>query len=175
MYKMNRILFPRIYWIIIFSIFPLFLKAQNPTYLLELRNDVQVSATVYEFDIYLLRTGTTAFEYASGQYGIVVNSLIKNGGTVAATMVAGSPDPILVASNQTPLSVGFYDPTNVIRIAARTPPGAGNGAIISNLTPGTRLCRVRLTNSVAFGQFQPNLTWTTTQFTLPRYMHMWED
>jgi len=150
--------------ILIFSliIFPRFIQAQSPTYLLELRNDAQVSATEYEFDIYLLRTGTTTFEYASGQYGIVINPLIKNSGTVIASLVAGSLDPVLAASNQTPASVSFYDNLNVIRIAASIPPRPGNGAFISNIPPGTRICRVRLSNTVDFAQYQPNLAWTTT-------------
>jgi hypothetical protein len=159
---MKKILFPRTFLIATFTLFALFLKAQNPTYTLELRNDIQVSATVYEFDIYLLRTGTTAFEYASGQFGIVINPLIKNGGSILASLVASSPDPVIVASNQTPATVGFYDPSNVIRISARTPPGAGKGALISNESPGVKICRIRLSNSVEFGQYQPNLTWTTT-------------
>ena len=159
---MKKIFLSRIFWILLSGLFPLFIAAQNPTYTLDLRNDAQVSSTVYEFDIYLLRTGAIPFEYASGQYGVLVNSLIKNSGSITASIVAGSSDPILSASNQNPTSIGFNNTSNVIMIGARTPPGAGNGAIISNVSPGTRICRVRLTNTVAFGQFQPNLTWTTT-------------
>jgi hypothetical protein len=160
--RIKRIRFSRLFWIALSIFFPFFLEAQDPTYLLELRNDVQVSSTVYEFDIYLLRTGVTELEYASGQYGITVNPLIKNGGTLTATMVPDSPDPVLVASNQTPSSVNFYDLSNVIRVAGRTPPGAGGGAIISNATPGIKICRVRLSNTVDFELYRPNLTWTTT-------------
>jgi hypothetical protein len=159
---MDKIFSSRNLLIIAAAFFTSVLSAQNPSYLLELRNDVQVSANVYEFDIYLLRTGTTTFEYASGQYGIVINPLIKNGGIIQASLVASSPDPLLVASNQTPASVSYYDQSNVIRVAARTPPGAGNGALIPNVSPGIRLCRVRLSNTADFGQYQPNLTWTTT-------------
>ena len=137
-------------------------QAQNPTYLCELRNDVQVSSTVFEFDIYLLRTGAIPFEYAAGQYGILINPLIKNGGVITASIVAGSSDPALVATSQNPTSINFLDVSNCIRIAGRVPPGAGNGAIISNTIPGTKVCRVRLTNTVAYGQYSPNLTWTTT-------------
>ena len=161
---MKKIFLSRIFGIVLSALFPLFLAAQNPTYTLDLRNDVQVSSTVYEFDIYLLRTGTTAFEYASGNYGILINPLIKNGGTVTASMVAGSSDPVLEAKNQDPNSVDFYDAFNVIRVSAGSIVGAGNGSLISNVSPGTRICRVRLSNTVAFGQFQPNLTWTTTLY-----------
>lgn len=159
---MNKKFFRRILWLITGTLFPAFLFAQNPTYTLDLRNDLQVSSTVYEFDIYLLRTGTTTFEYASGQYGILINPLIKNGGTISASIVAGSSDPALVATNQNPTSIGFNNTSNAIMIAAKSPPTAGNGAIISNISPGVRLCRVRISNTVDFGQYQPNLTWTTT-------------
>ncbi|HNX87526.1 MAG TPA: T9SS type A sorting domain-containing protein [Paludibacteraceae bacterium] len=137
-------------------------QAQNPTYLCELRNDTQVSSTVFEFDIYLLQTGSIPFEYAAGQYGILINPLIKNGGVISASIVAGSSDPALIAASQNPTSINFLAASNCIRIAGRVPPGAGNGAVISNGSPGTKVCRVRLTNTVAFGQFSPNLTWTTT-------------
>ena len=130
--------------------------------MLELRNDIQVSSTVYEFDIYLLRTGAIPFEYASGQYGILVNPLVKNGGVLTASIVTGSSDPVLVTSHQIPPTISFYDPTNVIRISACPPPGAGKGALISNVSPGTRICRVRLTNTADFEMFRANLTWTTT-------------
>ncbi|HNX87528.1 MAG TPA: T9SS type A sorting domain-containing protein [Paludibacteraceae bacterium] len=137
------------------------IQAQNPTYLCELRNDAQVSCNIFEFDIYLIRTGTIPFEYATGQYGILVNPLFKNGGVITASIVAGSSDPALILTNQNPTNISFLNASNCIRIAGRIPPGSGNGAIISNGSPGTKICRVRLTNTVAFGQFTPNLTWTT--------------
>ena len=137
-------------------------SAQTPSYTLELRNDAQVSATEYEFDIYLLRTGTDQFEYAQGQFGILVNPDIINGGSIAVSVVSGSVDPVLTVTNQAPKSIDFFEAANAIRIAPPSPPGAGNGATISSVLPGTRVCRVRLSNTVAFGQYQPNLTLTTT-------------
>lgn len=160
--SMKRIYFTRIFFLWLVSFTTVILSAQNPTYLLELRNDIQVSSTVYEFDIYLLRTSTFLFEYASGQYGILINPLIKNGGNITASLVVNSSDPILVASNQIPPSISFYDLTNVIRISASSPPGTGKGALISNVSTGTRICRVRLTNTADFDKYRPNLTWTTT-------------
>jgi hypothetical protein len=142
--------------------FTLSIHAQNPTYLCELRNDVQVSGKIYEFDIYLLRTGTTPFEYAAGQFGILINPQIKNGGTLTASVVSGSANPVLIGTNQNPTNITFTDAANCIKIAGRVPPGAGNGAIISNIAPGTKVCRVRLTNTASFGNYSPNLAWTTT-------------
>jgi hypothetical protein len=159
---MKKLFISRSLWMILIIPFYLTIQAQNPTYLCELRNDSQTSTTVFEFDIHLLRTGTDAFEYAAGQFGILVNPLIKNGGVITASIVAGSTDPALTAKNQNPINITFPDALNCIRVAGRVPPGAGGGTIISDVSPGMRICRVRLTNTVAFGQFQPNLTWTTT-------------
>ena len=158
---MKKILFPRL--LLMMLIFPLSLliKAQNPTYLCELRNDAQTSSTVFEFDIYLLRTGSIPFEYAAAQFGILINPLIKNGGTITASIIAGSSDASLIATNQNPVTITFTDATNSIKIAGRVPPSPGLGAIISNVSPGIRVCRIRLTNTLPYAQFQPNLTWTT--------------
>jgi hypothetical protein len=38
----------------------------------------------------------------------------------------------------------------LIKLAAKAPPGAGNGAIISTVSPGTKVARIRFTNTVAF-------------------------
>lgn len=151
----------RIFLLCITSFFTFIVSAQNPTYTLELRNDIQVSSTVYEFDIFLLRTGTTAFEYAQGQYGIIVNSMIKNDGTLSASIVPGSSDPMLISTGQNPTSISYNNTTNAIMIAPKSPPTAGNGAIISNVSPGVRLCRVRISNTVDFDKYRPNLAWTT--------------
>ncbi len=159
---MKKRLVYRFIWIMFIIHFSSAIFAQNPTYLCELRNDAQVSPKVFEFDIFVVRTGTTPFEYAGGQFGIIVNPLIKNAGVITPTIVPGSTDPIMVAANQNPTSITFSDPQNVIRIAGRIPPGAGNGPVIPDVSPGVRICRVRLTNSVDFGQFQPNMIWTTT-------------
>lgn len=152
----------QLFMLVLVSLLSLRLQAQKPTYLCELRNDVQVSGTIFEFDIFLVRTGVTPFEYAAGQFGILINPQIKNGGAVTASIVAGSADPALIIANQNPVNISFLDASNCIRIAGRIPPGAGNGAIISDVSPGIRVCRVRLTNTVSFGQYMPNLTWTTT-------------
>jgi len=135
------------------------LTAQNPTYLCELRNDVQVDARTFEFDVYLLRTGTTVFEYSSMQFGINVNTGMRNSGTITVTLVTGSSE--LNASqypNDSRLS--FDNGTNSIRWTGTTPPGAGNGTIISNTGFGTRVGRFRLSNTADFGSVTPDMTWS---------------
>src|SRR5690349_24284179 len=73
-------------------------KAQSPTFGCYITNEVVVSSTVYQFDVYLLNTSTATFEYAIGQWGISVNSAVANGGTLTPSIVSGSSQ--LSNSNQ---------------------------------------------------------------------------
>jgi|GEM_PF-3797290 len=138
-------------------------SAQNPTYENRLMNDTLVNANTYEFDIYLLRTGATSFELATYQMGLYYDPAITNGGTITASVVAGfsdllGPQQPTTASVATGTSGKFCMagiPYGIIRLAAKTPPGPGNGTIISNVYPGMRVGRIRLTNTVAFGQAIP--------------------
>ena len=135
------------------------LRAQNPTYLCELRNDIQVNANTYEFDLYLLRTGSTVFEYTSMQFGININSAVLNGGNLTVSLVGGTSE---LNSSQIPTAgkFSFNSLSNCIIMTGMAPPGAGSGTIISNSGIGTRVGRIRLTNSVNFASDTPNLTWS---------------
>ena len=135
------------------------LTAQNPTYLCELRNDVQVDARTYEFDVYLLRTGTIEFEFTSMQFGININSGMRNGGTITVSIVSGSSElnPLQIPTNA---RFSFDNATNCIRMTGTPPPGAGGGTIISNVGTGTRLGRIRLVNTAVFGTVTPDLVWS---------------
>src|SRR5665647_3334294 len=135
------------------------LYAQNPTYLCELRNDIQVNASTYEFDVYLLRTGSTVFEFTSMQFGININPAVLNGGNLTVTLVSGTSE---LNPSQIPTApkFSFNSGSNCIIMTGMAPPGAGSGTIISNSSPGTRLGRIRLVNTANFGSVQPNLTWS---------------
>jgi len=137
------------------------LRAQNPTYTCDLMNDIQVDSKTYEFDVYLKRTGSVVLEMANIQFGLTLNSQVINGGTISPILVAGTselnPAQIPGAAKFT-----FQSSKNCITLTAVANPGAGSGTIISNLNNGTRIGRFRITNSVDFAAFQPNLTWTWT-------------
>lgn len=139
------------------------LKAQNPTYLCELRNDVQVDATTYEFDIYLLRTGSTVFELAAIQHGIYINSgIIPAGGVLTAAIVAGSSElsGTNIPSNAN-ISIANSNPNKTIKITGNAYPGSGSGSIISEVSPGTRYARIRVTCSLPFVALsKANLIWS---------------
>ena len=135
------------------------LKGQNPSYSCDLRNDLQVDAKTLEFDVYLLRTGSTVFEYSSMQIGINVNPVVINGGIISVSLVPGSSD---LNASQIPGAIrfSFNASKNCIIMTGVPPPGSGSGTIISNSGNGTRIGRIRLSNTVNFGSGQPNLTWS---------------
>lgn len=134
------------------------LRAQNPTYLCDLRNDIQVDARTFEFDVYLLRTGSVPFELTNFQFGININSGAANGGTISVSMVSGSSE-LLIYQVPTAPKFSFTTSKNSINVTATPGPGAGSGTIISNTAPGTRVCRIRITNSADFGSVRPDLKW----------------
>ena len=148
-----------------------------PFFNLELRNDVQVSDRVYEFDIYLTHTGNYStpvqLELSSIQLGILFNNLVLNGGTAVATVVPGSQNDMNSIQRQTDSYLSVVGPNTLglktIKITSKPAGSAGAGTIISTTT-GSRIMRVRLTNSVAFSLLTPNLgfsflptaSWPTT-------------
>jgi hypothetical protein len=155
--KKFKLLFFKAGAIILLMLTFLNVKAQVPTWTMELRNDVQTSDRVFTVDVYLLHTGgAPVMELANFQCGISYNSAILNGGVITPTIIAGDlPASMTPSSIQVAISGSNY----FIRIAPRTPPGTGNGYIVSAIAPGTKLMSIRLTNSVAFGNASPNFTW----------------
>jgi photosystem II stability/assembly factor-like uncharacterized protein len=137
-----------------------------PLYTMTLVNDVQTDSMHYEFDIYLLRTGTAAFELGSCQMGFTFNDAIKNGGYLTASWVPGSVDPVIVSSGQQNTNFDLTT-SEVIKIApVVAPSGPGTGAIISNVTPGTKIGRLRLSNSIPFASLTADIKYcfTTTPY-----------
>jgi hypothetical protein len=147
--------------ILLVLLFPLTMLGQSPSYQCDIRNETFVSANVYEFDIYLSRTGSTPFELACFQTGLIINASFMNGGTVSAEIVPGSSGLTL---DQVPQSIVFTGgTTNCLKLAPRKPPrnyvtGITSGTLIRTGT-GTRVCRVRLTNSTSFSTSPANYSW----------------
>lgn len=136
-----------------------------PEFLYTIANDVQTSEKTFEFDLLLLDNDPTLpFELATVQAGIFMNSAVYNGGTVTASIVAGTST---LNASQQPASISYTQSANIIKLAAKAPPGAGNGTILStNPASPTRICRIKMTNTVAWAQAQPNLAFcfTTTPY-----------
>jgi len=124
--------------------------AAIPIFHFTIANDVQTSDRTLEFDLYLLNTQPVLpIELSMIQPGILVNSEIINGGTITPFIISGSSE---LVSAQQPSSISWASatPSGCIKIAARPLPGCGKGTIIKTTGQGTRICRVRITNSVAF-------------------------
>jgi len=135
--------------------FALLAATSGPSaYIYSIQNDVQISDRIIEFDLYLLDADATQpFELANIQAGITVNPLIFNGGTATMSIIPGTSELLAPgggASSLQPTSVTITMAQNAIKLAPKTPPGTGSGPIISTTGFGTRICRLRMTNSVAF-------------------------
>lgn len=135
-------------------------KADNPTYKCEIRNGSFISNQIFEFDIYLTSTGIEPLELACFNTGILLNPGFVNGGTITPTFISGSD----LNLSQIPLNIAYESGFSCVKIAPRKPPrdygtGVTSGTVISTTT-GTKVCRVRLTNSVDFGADPFDYDWS---------------
>jgi len=139
-------------------------------FLLTIQNVVQTAPNIFEFDIYLLDTDANQpFQLATIQEGINFNLGILNGAATTATMVTIVPGSSQLPSGMEPISVSTTS-IGLIRVAGRAAPGAGNGFNVSQVAPGTRITRLRLTNSVAFtASSTPNMSFTSSTASNPSY------
>jgi len=145
-------------------------KAQTATnFQITLRNVVQTTDRILEFDIYLQNNDLAqSMEMATFQAGITLNSAIYSGGTLTASIVAGTST--LTNSAQVPTSITYTSSSTIIKLAAKSPPGSGSGSIISQVSPGTRIIRVRLTSTVAFAaNSTPNFFFAPSTDISPSY------
>jgi len=97
------------------------------------------------FDIYLFNTKPgTPMELAGFQAGILLDYNwfeLVSARNIEVTIKSGSS---ALNPEQAPESISVVEP-GIIRIAAKRPPGPGNGSIISSKSHGTRVCRVIIT------------------------------
>jgi large repetitive protein len=134
--------------------------AYSQTCEVTLRNDSLIDANNLIVDIYVKATSGD-FYYAQGQYRISFNSSILNGGTISGSVVTGYSD--LTNSIQLPASIIVSNTNYYWRATTGTIPSTqALCSQISAVGNGTRICRVRLTNTAAFGVISPNMTLVTT-------------
>lgn len=136
---------------------------ENPTYEIYITNEQQIDPMTYQFDVYLLSTGSVQLELAGFQAGISYDLSVLNGGTATGQIVPGTSDLTNTSQIPTNLTVGLATYTidgrtvRFFNILGKIPPGAGNGSIISTVkngctAPGTRISTFRLVNSVPFAE-----------------------
>jgi hypothetical protein len=126
------------------------------TYTVELKNDVYTAPNVYEFDIYLSRTGTTTLRLCGTQFDITYDPAMVNGGTLTAEelQTLDSDGNVIDQSWTSPL-MDQYEPMmftvapgelQIITAACATRNAAG----VIPVAPGVCVGRVRITNTVPF-------------------------
>jgi hypothetical protein len=146
--------------------------SQNPTFNYILTNDTWDSHQVYEVDIVILSTAPAPIELAAITMGFAINNNALNGGTVTASFVPGSSQltnstQIPTAFNTTATNGTGASQIRIIKIVGKSPPGSGNGSLLSNVAPGTVIGRLRLTNSVDFQVIAPNFIDTVAKTLYP--------
>jgi hypothetical protein len=140
-------------------------QAQTPSFFCDIRNETYVSANIFEFDLYITRTSILPLELACFQSAIKINTAFINGGDITPSIVTSSSE---FNAHQVPLAINFVQGSNnCIKLAPRLPrtnytaPVATNGTMVaSNI--GTKVCRIRLSNTLSFGSSPINYAWNYT-------------
>lgn len=136
--------------IVIFSLVfsPVFVRAQENAIVYTIANDV-ASSNWLEFDLLLYDPDPSQpFELCAVQAGILVNSQVTGGGVITAQIIEGSSS---LNSAQVPTSITFAPCESAIKLTAKVPPGCGAGTKISqDPDHRTRICRIRLNNTMPF-------------------------
>jgi len=147
------------------------LHAQN-TFTLTIQNIHQTSDRVLEFDFYLLDTDipSKTFELASLQFGFMVNSAIYTGGTLGVSDVDTSSGLVVAqrctANANDNTIIGSQTEVKLIFPLLT----AGQGTIISKVSPGTLLTHFILTSSVPFPvNSNPGIAFNPSVVTNPYY------
>jgi hypothetical protein len=146
--------------LLVMILFGVCIASKGQSYTYTIRNDVQTSDRTLEFDLYILNTNESVpIEIALAQAGILVNSAIINGGNITASFVEDASE---MSPSQRPSSITFQN--NCIKIACKPIPSRENGTLAGTKGLGTRLCRIRLTNTVPFYEAKPDLTFNFASF-----------
>lgn len=105
------------------------------------------------------------FELASVQVGITLNPSIINSGYISC-FIKNNSSQLVIA--QRPNSVTYYPAEQLLQLHSRPVPAAGSGTVISadTLHP-TRICRLRITNTVPWATGQANLAFAFVNSAFP--------
>lgn len=138
-------------------------------------NLTQSTDRTIEFDVYLLDTDPTqTFELTTVQLGLLLNSNIYTGGilsvsydnTISGLLTTQQP----TANTSVVSTLAGYPNLTLVRLASRTPPGAGNGSIISFAAPGTLMTHMKITSTIPWNaNTKANLLFASSSASSPLY------
>ncbi len=124
----------------------------KPRYTMGVVNQNLVSPNTLIFDIYILHTNfdSTTFQLAGAQYFFKYFPGVANGGTLSYTFApSAAGDSSDLPFNMRPRNPSFDLNQNLMRLAANSLPGAGNGFFISHTGLGSKIIRMRLSTTAA--------------------------
>ena len=137
-------------------------NATWPTYRMEIRNDSLLTDKIYEFDVFIKCNSLADLKLNLVQYGFLFNLGIINGGTIATPTFTSGDLPLYeggtwgIATNAT---------NGNIKRAFNSSPGTSGASVITFADGWKKAFRLRITNSVSFGQVKPNLSYLLTNST----------
>lgn len=116
-----------------------------------IENEILVSPTIYEFDVYVYNTGTTTFELKAGTIAILTSNTWRNSGTITPSRITTTSE--LSTANQT----GAISYVSGTISYFRQVIGAAGTTLGTSIASGARVrCgRFRLTNSVSYSSTNP--------------------
>ena len=132
------------------------LQAQAPTYACIAKNDTLQSQTVYQFDVYIYRTGATDLYLNNYQLSFQINNsaAILNGGTLTGSYVPGSSD---LPAPWTLGGVNIFATGGQMQVRLDGVAANTSGTLIP--VSGLRIGSFQIINSVPFGQSNMNMCW----------------
>lgn len=143
---------------------PFTIHAQIPSYEARLMNDYLISASSYEFEIYIKNTGTVPFETYGIQVSLIFNDTIRNRGELSAIFIPGTSEMLVNQVPDNPIVSTVVGDKRVFQLAAKIASGPGAGTIISSEGDGTRLGRFRiLTTAKSFSNAKAGFEWNFDQ------------
>ena len=127
-------------------------QESKPSFTMTLANDDPFPDNhIYDFDVYIFNTGTTPIELATISLALTLNNDAVIEDRIDAIWRPESSE--LSNLSQLPSHINastIIGTQRVIKITGNTPPGSGNGSLISSVSPGTRIGRLSLMNMAPF-------------------------
>jgi len=159
---------------------PLTAQTGSLDFRLTIENMKMVNDLTMEFDLIIYDTDVSKpFELALVQAGIMINPAFSEGGVIKASLGEGSSQLI---DAQQPQSIVFAKEANIIKLPSRTlkpllkdAKPERRGTIISTNPAGTRICTIRLTNTVAFTNAPANLAFNFSKLPYPTTVSQYID
>ena len=138
-------------------------NATWPTYRMEIRNDTLISDRVYEFDLFIKCNSTVDLKLNQIQLGFIYNLGVINGGVILTPTTSQSE--LIATYSSGAWSVNSNATYAHIRKAFNTSPGLSGFSTLTYAEGWKKLFRIRLENTVAFGQAKPNFNFLLTSIT----------